>query len=95
MPILELSLNQLDDPNITLEIDLTQHLNGLDINFDEQDIDELLADDPPRCFEYLLENYWGPKLEKVFVEWAKGEFDSAELLSLCAKVVSDEKESAA
>jgi hypothetical protein len=95
MPTIELSVDQIDDPHITLEIDLTQHLNGLDINFDEQDIDELLADDPPRCFEYLLENYWGAELEKVLVEWAKGEFDSAELLSLCAKLVSDEKESAA
>lgn len=95
MPILELSLHQLEDPHISLEVDLSDHLKSLEINFDESDIDELLDDDPDRCFEYLLDSHWNSNLEKVFLEFAKGQFDSAELLSFCSKLIQDEEESAA
>lgn len=94
MATIELSLNQLDDPHITLELDLSQELSSLDINLDDDDIDEAMSEDPVRCLTYLLNYHWDSDMAKGLVEVLTEVLSAADLLSLSCALTS-KKESAA
>jgi len=86
---------QIVDPYVS--IDLTDILDDLEIECDDEDIEQMLEDDPNKWIAYLIGYYGGcshTKILPALITALKENLSPPDMIAFIA-ALSDEKESAA